>query len=445
MGDVLRFIRAVTQSGYWTNQEKAELFRLAGSLSDDEGEIETASGLSDAGDPWFVVYHAGTGDTLVHVARINGKFVVHELSNDLLIEGDDLRRLLNRAVGQGGADIISFGQNALVLSALALVVEFYLSTESDASTAPAGPDWQALAPTFENPFVVPEPPAGPLMETGTERPHAAPRTLVIPSLLTGNGAPTLSATAEKMASSPSPTAESVVTKAAAPAEPLAAVAVVFLAGQEVDDHLTGTDGDDVIAGGTGNDVIRGDGGNDLLLGGQGDDTLDGGEGHDTLVGGDGDDTLFLDDQDIATGGTGADHFVVSGTVISTWVEQGANGTLVNTTDRITDFNAGEGDRLSTGASGWTIGEIDTSSGEFSVTSIGPGSSSLINLDTDGDGTPDLFLVMTGSIGLSDTTTLSFNAVGLGTEMSTSPLSTPGGTAAIMPGTTMSGVDTGFWG
>lgn len=443
MGDVLRFIRTVTQSGYWTSQEKAELFRLAGTLSDDDGEIETASGLSDAGDPWFVVYHAGTGDTLVHVARINGKFVVHELSNDLLIEGDDLRRLLNRAVGHGGGEVVSFGQNALVLSALALVVEFYLSTESDASAAPADPDWQALAPTSENPFVVLEPPAGPLTETATERPHAASRPLVIPTLLTGDAAPPLSGTAEKMASPPSPNAESVVTKAAAPA--LAAVAVVFLAGREIDDHLTGTDGDDVIAGGNGNDVIRGDGGNDLLLGGQGDDTLVGGVGNDSLIGGDGDDTLFLDDQDVATGGTGADHFVVSDTVINTWVEQGANGTLVNTTDRITDFNAGEGDRLSTGASGWTIGEIDTSSGEFSVTSIGPGSSSLINLDTDGDGTPDLFLVMTGSIGLSDTTTLSVNAVGLGTEMSTSPLSQPDATTTTFPGTTLSGVDTGYWG
>ncbi|MBJ7415865.1 MAG: hypothetical protein JHC88_10520, partial [Niveispirillum sp.] len=143
MGDVLSFIRAVARTGQWTNQEKAELFRLSDALSAENVEIETASGISDAGDPWFVIYHAGTGDILVHVARIAGKFIVHEMSRDLLVEGDDLRRLLTRATGRG-EDSYGQAQNVVVLAALAMVVDFYLSTEP-ASAAEMADDTHVIA------------------------------------------------------------------------------------------------------------------------------------------------------------------------------------------------------------------------------------------------------------------------------------------------------------
>ncbi|MDE2488321.1 MAG: 1,3-beta-glucanase, partial [Alphaproteobacteria bacterium] len=63
-------------------------------------------------------------------------------------------------------------------------------------------------------------------------------------------------------------------------------------------------------------------GNDIIRGGKGDDVIDGGDGDDWISGDRGDDTL--------TGGRGADTFHSS-----------AGAGL----DLVTDFNAGEGDRI----------------------------------------------------------------------------------------------------
>ncbi|GLS87335.1 hypothetical protein GCM10010873_23090 [Cypionkella aquatica] len=116
------------------------------------------------------------------------------------------------------------------------------------------------------------------------------------------------------------------------------------------DTLRGGDGLDTMQGGAGADRMAGDGGNDLmaggagadsLLGGGGDDTLSGYtydhaaeagmtamDGADTLAGGDGNDTLIIGHGDTASGGAGADRFVLE----SQW----ADGTAAAT---ITDYSA----------------------------------------------------------------------------------------------------------
>lgn len=97
------------------------------------------------------------------------------------------------------------------------------------------------------------------------------------------------------------------------------------------DTVRSLDGDDVVRGGGGRDrLILGDGndkgfgdaGNDVLQGGNGADSLNGGGGNDTLDGGTGNDLLY--------GGLGGDTFVFGAGYGS---------------DRVTDFNVAEGDRL----------------------------------------------------------------------------------------------------
>ncbi|WP_236175841.1 retention module-containing protein [Pseudomonas pseudonitroreducens] len=82
-------------------------------------------------------------------------------------------------------------------------------------------------------------------------------------------------------------------------------------------------GSDSLYGGDGNDILYGQGGNDFLFGENGNDILIGGTGDDQLTGGKG--------NDILTGGAGADTFI--------W----RAGDIGN--DTITDFKAGEGDRI----------------------------------------------------------------------------------------------------
>jgi hypothetical protein len=81
--------------------------------------------------------------------------------------------------------------------------------------------------------------------------------------------------------------------------------------------------DDAISGLGGNDILSGDSGDDLLDGGTGNDIIDGSEGNDQLIGGPGSDRL--------SGGPGADSQIYF--------------SLVDRGDRISGFDAAEGDTL----------------------------------------------------------------------------------------------------
>jgi Ca2+-binding RTX toxin-like protein len=96
-------------------------------------------------------------------------------------------------------------------------------------------------------------------------------------------------------------------------------------------------------------MIYGNMQDDVLLGGAGDDRIFGGQGNDVLRGGAGSDTLFgnLGD-DILTGGAGADRYVFAAPIA------GQNSGA----DRITDFDAGAGDRIALNGQGVGIlGEV----------------------------------------------------------------------------------------
>jgi Ca2+-binding RTX toxin-like protein len=117
-----------------------------------------------------------------------------------------------------------------------------------------------------------------------------------------------------------------------------------LAGDADDDLLFGAMGNDTLDGGSGNDDLDGREGNDVLSGGLGNDTLFGWQGNDTLDGGDGDDLLRLyGGGALATGGAGADHFLLGNDNNSFLVPHFVGGTI-----RITDFDAGAGDVLDLG-------------------------------------------------------------------------------------------------
>lgn len=99
-----------------------------------------------------------------------------------------------------------------------------------------------------------------------------------------------------------------------------------LSGGAGDDALVGGEGDDALHGGLGSDALQGGAGNDRVQGGDGADTVDGNEGDDTLSGqrrgqddgltdflngGDGSDELRAGAGDYASGGAGADHFMLA--------------------------------------------------------------------------------------------------------------------------------------
>lgn len=129
--------------------------------------------------------------------------------------------------------------------------------------------------------------------------------------------------------------------AAAAAGPPAALSMLAIADAETGALLSGGAAGDTLIGGTGNDTLDGGGGDDLLIGGDGDDLLIGGRGHDTLDGGAGNDTLVFGPGDLATGGAGADRFVVAA------LDSGADFAAAGYPGRsiITDFDPESGDRI----------------------------------------------------------------------------------------------------
>lgn len=435
MGELLNFIRAIRQTGHWTNQEKAELFRLTDALSADKVEIETATGISDQGDPWFVIYHALTGDVLVHVARIGGTFVVHEMSRDLLVEGDDLRRLLNRATGQ---DLFGQAQNVVVLAALAMVVDFYLSTEpAEAADAPdaGGSDNLALtvlSSAMALPADIPPVPAhAAAPDSDSDRSQAGMLSLLVRT-------PDLTA-ADDLTAPPVPGAErpaaavpqhSTILAAAMDAATLPVPAATI---PVADLTLAAGHRGETLRGGDGQDLLIGGDGDDLLIGGAGNDTLIGGDGRDTLIGGDGDDVLVLGAQDIAHGGAGADRFVITDSLVSQWVTVAETGGTVNLRDQVKDFSLPDGDRLIFGTQDWTVTILTGGTGIDQPPDDGRFTGTSINVDIDGDGQVDTTLNVVGNTGLDlQAGDLSITVAGLGSVNLSGLL-------------TSASPDTGYWG
>ncbi len=117
-----------------------------------------------------------------------------------------------------------------------------------------------------------------------------------------------------------------------------------LFGGNDNDVLTGGDDDDSLFGQLGNDALSGDAGSDTLIGGAGADSLSGGDGIDAMRGGDGIDVLTGGaGNDVLTGGALGDLFVFA-------APGGGN-------DRITDWNASDGDTLQISAAAFGGGLV----------------------------------------------------------------------------------------
>lgn len=151
----------------------------------------------------------------------------------------------------------------------------------------------------------------------------------------------------------------------------------FILGGNGVDILNGGEGNDVLQGGNDNDIIYGakdddelygDSGADTLFGGDGLDILRGGAQNDVLDGGDGDDILIGTastgnnrEQDVLTGGSGADDFVLGqGNVAATGSYYRGNGGFAT----ITDFSTGDQFRIAGSASDYTVQVIDADTSQI---------------------------------------------------------------------------------
>lgn len=161
------------------------------------------------------------------------------------------------------------------------------------------------------------------------------------------------------------------------------------------DTVIGGSRRDFYAGGAGNDLLDGRGDDDSLFGFAGDDTLTGGAGHDSLSGGDGNDIIIGGaDGDSIHGGIGRDRFVFTSTL--------DGGDFIN------DFNPGQGDTLVfQGLLHGTFSYLGAAAFTASGNSEARFASGQVLVDTDGNGTADITINLTGFTSASQLHTSDF--------------------------------------
>jgi hypothetical protein len=424
MTNVVPFAPRPSAGGGWTAAEQARLSELAERLAAGGVKVEVVYGVTDEGDPWCVIKD-DQEEVLIHVARIDGLFVIHDASLDTIQQGETLWAACDRMLGGDWRDsredvVVSLsGRQAQTFIALVVAAGFIQQADdaeaasvtsqaenhiemsppvmvSAAAGQASGEELQRqdlLAPQHEQASDEQRQAAAPLAQI--DEPPAPE--------------PTSASEAEVEAEEPeAPLPDSDVStpvlEAEAASAPLAAGQGVTLKGDNGDNLLIGGAGHDTIEGGAGDDTLHGGAGDDSLSGGPGADLLFGGEGADTLDGGGapeglfdfldggaGDDQLNMHASTIAKGGEGADLFVFAGS-------PGRDGLM----GVVTDFSEDDGDRLAFAGKNATvvsqqavanIFEIrqDGTAPPMSVERVQPGLR--IGVDLNGDGNEDGFFLL----------------------------------------------------
>ncbi|MFV3130518.1 hypothetical protein [Niveispirillum sp. KHB5.9] len=97
-------------SGAWTNQDIADVYRCLDLFARHGLTVEASSGMSEEGDPWFAVEDVSTGDALIHIARIDGFFIVHVLDGETW-SGETLRTALSQIDMSALSGLDAFGHH----------------------------------------------------------------------------------------------------------------------------------------------------------------------------------------------------------------------------------------------------------------------------------------------------------------------------------------------
>lgn len=103
---VIPFRKKVDAVG-WRPDELAECYRVVGLLARSGLPVSIDSGLTDEGEPWAIVLREDTGDVLLHMARLDGSFVVVSAAGPVAQRGESLRAVLDTAVRTGGLAMLT--------------------------------------------------------------------------------------------------------------------------------------------------------------------------------------------------------------------------------------------------------------------------------------------------------------------------------------------------
>jgi len=404
MNNIVPFIPRAA-GGDWTAGERERLSELAGKLTADGAQVDAAYGVSDAGDPWCVITDE-TDEVLIHVARIDGQFVIHDAAADAVQEEDTLWSAFERLMGPGWRDhddddrVIPLRQaQSLLALVAALLFVREISHQADPTPQDHGPDPAHTAAAAEIAALAPSAHEGGVTAPQPQTP--APE----------DSSPRRQALVAKAAETPSEEAPQAAPTALEPArhEPVAAPLALTQASPalELGHVMVGGDDGVTLTGGGGNDLLLGGKSGDHLLGGGGNDTLIGGGAQvgqiDLLEGGAGDDRLMLGARTVAIGGEGHDTFVVPSlapTPEPASPDDPQAPATAQTSGVILDFTTDDKLELAPTATIVSVTQTaDVLSGMHGFTALAktpatPGVT--VGIDLDGDGRADTYVLVAGS-------------------------------------------------
>jgi hypothetical protein len=94
MNIVPLFGRVRARKQDWSQAEIAEFYRIEGALIRAGIMVGTDRGLTDEGDPWFVFFRADDGEVVIHLARIDGEYVLVGSAYQNVARGPDFGSLV---------------------------------------------------------------------------------------------------------------------------------------------------------------------------------------------------------------------------------------------------------------------------------------------------------------------------------------------------------------
>src|SRR6516165_368953 len=98
--NVVPISRLFQRSWDWSPREIAEFYRVEAALLQAGLRIDTARGLSDDGDPWFVFCRHDDGEVIIHIARIDGEYVLVSPCYDGVARGRDISSMVRDLVSR---------------------------------------------------------------------------------------------------------------------------------------------------------------------------------------------------------------------------------------------------------------------------------------------------------------------------------------------------------
>jgi hypothetical protein len=425
MGDILPFIPRPLVSD-WSANERGLLLLLTQQLKTSYGEVDGVFGLSDSGDPWYVVTDANQ-DVLVHIARIEGQFVVHDAAVDMFHQVGSLWSALRQLMAPDAPRdpngvVVAFNPASReAQSFLSLVIAFGLFLEirggefADVASslgvgAPRG--GETPAETLASKLIAAlsleadRSQIEALIAAATAR-EPAPQSASPPVKAEGVAAHAPETEAQSLVAFKSPSAASAQAVPFPEAQPKSAPPPIEGSGghEAAGTGFAATKA--VLQGTSGADVLMGSRAGETINGGAGDDHINGGGAGsgqiDRLNGEAGDDRIVMDARVVATGGAGADTFLISAHPSAS----GGEGLL----GVVLDFSTAQGDQLAvsgdakmTVVSATAVGDVlslqGTALGEADIAALAdvsqPAPGARVGFDVNGDGREDVFILLGGA-------------------------------------------------